>query len=98
MDDNAFVPNVLASTNDDVLASEAATYAFCAKAWHLEHVLQWPVAKQVAERRATGTALHEAHGERLVSGRRMRTRLVFWSILLLGLAAVLLVLGLFAKL
>jgi hypothetical protein len=98
MDDNAFVPNVPASTNDDVLASEAATYAFCAKAWHLEHVLQRPVAKQVAERRATGTALHEEDGVRLVSARRVRTRLVFCSILLLGLAAALLVVGLFANL
>ena len=28
-----------AGEGDDVTASEAAVYAFCAKAWHLEHVL-----------------------------------------------------------
>jgi hypothetical protein len=34
------VRGLLSSTKDDVLASEAATYAFCAKAWHLEHALR----------------------------------------------------------
>lgn len=34
------VPIPPASVKDDVLASEAATYAFSAKAWHLEHVLR----------------------------------------------------------
>ena len=81
---------------NDVLASEAATYAFCAKAWHLEHALRRPASRHAVERRAAGTALHEEHGELAGRPSRTGTRFVLWSLLLLGLAAVLLILALFA--
>lgn len=82
---------------DEVTVSEAATYAFCAKAWHLEHALRRPATKDAVERRAAGMALHQEHGTEIGKVRPMGTRLLFWSILLLVLATVLLVFGLFAN-
>ena len=79
------------------MASEVATYAFCAKAWHLEHALGQPASRHAAERRAAGVALHEEHGA--LGGKPARTgaHLVLWSLLLLGVAAVLLVLAFLAS-
>ena len=91
------IPGRVASPNDDVLASEAATYAFCAKAWHLEHSLRRSSTAEAVRRRSKGTALHEEHGARtgtlLTTGRR----LVIWSAALLILAGVLVVLALLSS-
>lgn len=78
---------------DDVTASEAACYAFCAKAWHLEHVLGHAPSSHAAERRALGIREHEHHGERL-AGRTERhiRRLAVVLALLLLVAIVLLAL------
>lgn len=91
------VPERSSPARDDVVASEAATYAFCAKAWHLEHALGQPASRHAAERRAAGTALHEAHGAFAGRPSRPGAHLVFWSLLLLGVAGGLLVLALLAS-
>jgi hypothetical protein len=80
-----------AAGRDDVTASEAATYAFCAKAWHLEHVLGKPPSTAALGWRATGTARHDAHGAQVEEFRRVGPRLLLWSAALLVLAVMLLV-------
>ena len=91
------IPERPSSAREDVLASEAATYAFCAKAWHLEHALRRAPADATAQRRSEGVALHEEHGARIVALQKPSRRLVAWSVALLVLAAVLVVLALLAS-
>jgi hypothetical protein len=91
------VPGLPASAKDDVLASEAATYAFCAKAWHLENALRRLPSDTTVQRRSEGTALHNEHGARIGTVQRTGRRLVVWSVGLLILAGVLLVLALLAS-
>ena len=86
-------PKRVAFPNDDVLASEAATYAFCAKAWHLEHVLIRPPSAETFRRRSEGTARHDEHGASIRGRRRTDRRLVVCSVLLLTLAGVLVLLA-----
>ena len=97
MDEQAFVRNTPTNGKDDVLASEAATYAYCAKAWHLEYALHRAASENAVERRAEGAARHEEHGANVGTLRRVGSRLLLLSLALLGLAAVLLVLGLLAN-
>lgn len=92
------VPKVRASAQDDVLASEAATYAFCAKAWHLEYVLGRLPAAEVVQRRSEGTKQHDEHGARVRGQQRTDPRLLIWSVALLILAGVLVILALLASL
>lgn len=94
MDDQVSTPDVPGPGKDDVLASEAATYTFCAKAWHLEHVLRRPASAGAAGRRSAGMITHEEHGTRLEELRRWGPRIVMWTTAFLLLAAVLLVIGL----
>ena len=73
----------------DVTASDIAAFAYCAKAWHLEHVVGAQPSRDAARARAAGTARHERHGSdvRLGSwlGRNSR-----WAVpALLVLAALL---------
>lgn len=82
---------------DDVLVSEAATYAFCAKAWHLEHALTRPASDETVRRRSEGTARHDEHGAGIGRLRRTDRRLAVWSVLLLVLAGVLVILALLAS-
>lgn len=91
------VPKVRASAQDDVLASEAATYAFCAKAWHLEYVLCRLPAAGVVQRRSEGTKKHEEHGARVSEQQRSGPRLLIWSVALLVLAGVLVMFALLAS-
>ena len=80
-------------TSDDVTASEAATYAFCAKAWHVEHVLGKAPSPGAAARRARGVHQHEEHGERIAARMRRSTkRLVVALVLLILMMLVLTVL------
>ena len=81
---------------DDVTASEAATYAFCAKAWHLEHVLGKAASPRADARREQGIRQHEQHGEEVTSmtthaGRRLVVvlGLVFLLLAILVLAVLL---------
>ena len=91
------VPGPPSPAKDDVLASEAATYAFCAKAWHLEHALHRPPSAESVHRRSKGTALHDEHGAHVATAQSSGRRLVMWSVGLLILAAALVVLALLAN-
>ena len=51
--------------DDDVTASEVAAYAYCAKAWHLERVLNRSPGTDGERRRAEGVERHVEHGARL---------------------------------
>ena len=91
------IPELPSSARGDVMASETATYAFCAKAWHLEHALHRPPSDATVRRRLEGTALHDEHGARIGTIRRARRRLVVWSAGLLILAGVLVILAFLAN-
>lgn len=80
--------------DDDVTASEVAAYAYCAKAWHLERVLNRSADAEGQRRRAEGTERHVEHGARLNRLRRFGRRSFSLSVALLVLAVVLLVAGL----
>jgi hypothetical protein len=63
----------------DVSASEAATYAFCAKAWHLEHVTDCSPSEAARELRRSGIASHLTYGTEFGSAHRLaawRSRVV----------------------
>lgn len=75
----------------DVTASEIACYAYCAKAWHLEHVHHVIVPDDTSRGREQGVAAHEAHGASVRDlGRiRSRTRVILAALLLIAaLAAI----------
>lgn len=79
----------------DVSASEVANYVFCAKAWHLEHVLGGTESDGARERRVMGVAAHVNHGASVRAGRRqIRTRLERALAIVLVVALLLLVYGL----
>jgi hypothetical protein len=46
----------------DVTASEIAAFAYCAKAWHLEHVVGAQPSRDAARARAAGVTRHQRHG------------------------------------
>jgi hypothetical protein len=75
--------------SEDVTASEVACYAYCAKAWHLEHVLRLATPDEVAKRRELGVMDHEAHGRRvrLMSTLVSRRSKVILALLLVAVLA-----------
>lgn len=75
--------------SDDVTASEAASYAFCAKAWHLEQVLGQAPSPHAAERRARGVRQHEQHGQAVAAQPQRSPSRCAIVLLLLFLAALL---------
>ena len=81
------------ASEDDVMASEAATYVFCAKAWHLEYVLGSAASDAAEEKRAAGETAHKAHGTRVRQLQRMGRWLVRGTVLLFAIAGILLILG-----
>lgn len=82
--------------HDEVTASEAATYEFCAKAWHLEHVVGKRASRAAAVRRVEGTARHDLHWARVGRLRRLVPRLVLSIVVLFILAGALFWLALIA--
>lgn len=46
----------------DVTASEVASYAYCAKAWHLRYVLGKEPSRHATARQEAGVSAHESHG------------------------------------
>jgi hypothetical protein len=78
--------------DDDVMASEVATYVFCAKAWHLERVLGATASAVAEEKRAAGSLAHETHGSRARRQQRMGRWLVLGTALLFAIALALLIL------
>jgi len=87
---SALPPDPLA----DVTASEVASYAYCAKAWHLRYVLGREASRQAVARQEAGVVAHEIHGVRV--GRlgwvERRAAILVTALLLFG--AVLLALAL----
>lgn len=84
----------------DVTASEVASYAFCAKAWHLERVLGQRASREAGRVRAAGVVRHATHGARVELLGRLGPRVTRWSralligaLVLLALAALALLLG-----
>ena len=49
----------------DVTASEVASYAYCAKAWHLRYVLRREPSGQAVAHQQAGVVSHEIHGMRV---------------------------------
>lgn len=76
--------------DDDVTASEVAAFAYCAKAWHLEHVLHRTAGVDGQRRRAEGVERHVEHGARLSRLSRFGRWSFRVSVALLLLALVLL--------
>ncbi|HUQ81067.1 MAG TPA: hypothetical protein VM076_08020 [Gemmatimonadaceae bacterium] len=82
-------PDQLRNENDDdVTASEVAAYAYCAKAWHLERVLERSVDIQAQHRRAEGVERHVEHGASVRQSQRPAwwSRRAIFALLLLALA------------
>ena len=77
------------SESSDVTASEIACYAYCAKAWHLEHVQHVVAPAETTLRREQGVAAHEAHGAsvRALGPERGRARFVVAALLLIAALA-----------
>lgn len=78
----------------DVTASEIATFAYCAAAWHLEHVQKVEPTPCARARRAAGIQQHERHGRLVGMQERLeRGRIAVSAVLLL--VALLALVGLF---
>ena len=71
---------------NDVTASEIACFAYCAKAWHLEHVLHVVPSDEVMRRREVGVSAHNVHGRRMRLLDRLAQRKVALIAILLLLA------------
>ena len=73
----------------DVTASEIACYAYCAKAWHLEHVRHVVAPDDISRRREEGVAAHDTHGAsvRALGQVRSRTRVIVAVLLLVAALA-----------
>src|SRR3989442_4587960 len=52
-------------SHTDVTASEVASYAYCAKAWHLRYVLRREPSGQAVAHQQAGVVSHEIHGMRV---------------------------------
>jgi hypothetical protein len=73
----------------DVTVSEIACYAYCAKAWHLEHVRHVVASDDVIHRRGQGVAAHEAHGASVRAlGQPSRTWMVVFALLFVAMLAL----------
>lgn len=74
----------------DVTAGEIGCYAYCAKAWHLQHVLRVDVTTDTASRREAGIAHHERHGRRvkLLASLGERSSVLVVSLVLIAAAAL----------
>ena len=72
-------PSGLPGPDRDVTASEVASYAYCAKAWHLRYVLGKEPSRQASTYQEAGVAAHDLHGvavRRLAWLERRAIRLV----------------------
>ena len=49
----------------DVTASEVASYAYCAKAWHLRYVMEREPSRVASVHQEAGVVAHEVHGTRV---------------------------------
>ncbi len=83
---------------EDVNASEAGSYAFCAKAWHLEHISGALPSKIATELRACGTAAHIAQGTQTRRFHRITQLTSCGMIVLCAISVALLALRIFMAL
>ena len=95
MADNQSRPALPLDSHADVTASEVASYAYCAKAWHLRHVLRREPSGQAVAHQHAGVVSHEIHG--------MRVKTLAWlerraPILVIGLSLLGAALGVLALL
>jgi hypothetical protein len=81
------------SAPDNVTASEVGTYAFCSKAWHLEHVVGRRPSDVAQELRRSGIAAHAAHGSEIRKAQRVGDWMSRVIVGLLAISLVLLMLG-----
>lgn len=74
----------------DVTASEVATYAYCAKAWHLRYVLRREPSGQASAHEQAGVVAHEIHGLRVkrLAWLERRALILVVGLSLLGAALV----------
>lgn len=73
----------------DVTVSEIACYAYCAKAWHLEHVQRVVLPDDTVRRREQGVAAHVAHGTSVRAlGQPNRTWIMMVALLLVAVLAL----------
>src|SRR5438876_11551391 len=75
-------------SHTDVTASEVASYAYCAKAWHLRYVMEREPARQASVRQHAGVVAHETHGVRVarLAWLERRAAIVVVGLLLVGAA------------
>ena len=78
----------------DVTASEVASYAYCAKAWHLRYVLRREPSGQAVAHQQAGVVSHEIHGMRVktLAWLERRAPILVIGLSLLGAALVVLAL------
>ena len=78
----------------DVTASEVASYAYCAKAWHLRYVLRNEPSGQASAHQEAGVVAHEIHGVRVkrLAWLERRAPILVVGLGLLGAALVVLAL------
>src|SRR5947208_10711639 len=74
----------------DVTASEVASYAYCAKAWHLRYVLRREPSGQASAQQHVGVVAHEIHGARVkrLAWLERRATILVVGLCLLGAALV----------
>lgn len=58
-------PGLPPDSHADVTASEVASYAYCAKAWHLRYVMEREPSRVASVRQEAGVVAHETHGSRV---------------------------------
>lgn len=92
MPDREAVDRIASRT--DVSASEVANYTFCAKAWHLEHVLGAAPSVAAEQRRLTGVEAHAKHGADIQAANRVSAWLVRGLVAVLLVAVAILLVGL----
>ena len=88
------LPPGLHESDRDVTASEVASYAYCAKAWHLRYVLGKEPSRQATARQEAGVTAHESHGIAVRRLAWLERRAVSLVVGLLLFAAALLALAL----
>src|SRR5438552_16515099 len=52
-------------SHTDVTATEVASYAYCAKSWHLRYVMEREPSRVASVRQEAGVVAHETHGSRV---------------------------------
>ena len=75
-------------SSDDVTASEIACYAYCAKAWHIEHVQHLTPPAETMDRREAGVRAHEMHGREVELMSTLVRRQLSFVVVLLFLAVL----------